>query len=765
MSVSQKLGVIILLPKPNKDKALLSNWRPISLLNQCYKILSGVLAERLKPTLPTVINQDQKGFVKGRYIGECIRTTYDVIEYAKNNNKVGLLLLIDFEKAFDSISHSFIVKTLHIFGYGYSFIKWINLILNDLSSCINHCGNITERFKVGRSCRQGDPISPYLFILCAEILALKIRQNPEIKGFRIGNWEHKLDMYADDLTCYLDGSEKSLKNTIKTLDNFQRISGLKINLGKCKAVWIGKKRFSNEKLCQNLKLIWSDTFSLLGLEFDSDLAKMDTNFRNKITYIEKLYKSWLYRNLTPLGKITIIKSMALSQLSHIVLVCPHLGEEKANLVNNLSFKFLWSNKPDRMRRPEAVLHVKQGGLNMPDVKTFWESLKCSWARRLMNYGTAWHKILQANLLACNVEINELLYNGPNELKKTAFNIKNEFWKEVLDIFAKLSTNIINFRAHYFFHLNLFDNEMFKYGENTIRKFDFPSLWSQRVVQIGDLYDCATVPPRFLDRMELNRKYFINLDFLSFSKIRKSILSAEQKIGNSILDTNISSIAQPRLPLLFKMSLEQPKGCSFFYQVLQCQVNKVRITQRGENRWQEKLGATFSITFWDQIYKITQKLLIPNKQIWTQIQINKYLLPTNYSVNIYDKNVSPQCSFCAKHPENLHILMWSCEVVQEFWQMIKNCITNFHPNFVLNRKEAIFGDVSSPGDSVINTMLALARYFIYQQKFTSKCLDEVRFMLYARDHLELIHRTKKAKNQGDNFLRDWREILIHFQVIE
>ena len=89
LSLSQKLGVIILLPKPNKDKTLLGNWRPISLLNQCYKILSGVLAERLKPTLPSIIHPDQKGFVKGRYIGECIRTTYDVIEYAKKHNKIG----------------------------------------------------------------------------------------------------------------------------------------------------------------------------------------------------------------------------------------------------------------------------------------------------------------------------------------------------------------------------------------------------------------------------------------------------------------------------------------------------------------------------------------------------------------------------------------------------------------------------------------------------------------------------------------------------
>ena len=79
-----------------------------------------------------------------------------------------------------------------------------------MSSCINHCGNISERFKVGRSCRQGDPISPYLFIICVEILAIKIRKNEGVKGFKMGNFEQKLDFYADDLTAYLDGSKDSL---------------------------------------------------------------------------------------------------------------------------------------------------------------------------------------------------------------------------------------------------------------------------------------------------------------------------------------------------------------------------------------------------------------------------------------------------------------------------------------------------------------------------------------------------------------------------
>ena len=144
----------------------MSNWRPISLLNTTYKILSGALSERLKKVLPQIIHEDQKGFVAGRYIGECIRNTYDIIEYAKANNRLGLLLTIDFEKAFDSIAHSFILKALKYFGFGYSFLRWINILLTGGESCVNHCGNVTARFEVGRSCRQGDPISPYLFIIC-----------------------------------------------------------------------------------------------------------------------------------------------------------------------------------------------------------------------------------------------------------------------------------------------------------------------------------------------------------------------------------------------------------------------------------------------------------------------------------------------------------------------------------------------------------------------------------------------------------------------
>ena len=106
-----------MIPKGDKPKEYLDSWHPITLLNSIYKLISGALAKRINSVLPTIIYKDQCGFESGRYIEDCTRTTYDVIENAQQNNKTGLLLLIDFQKAFDSISFKFIQDALKYFGF------------------------------------------------------------------------------------------------------------------------------------------------------------------------------------------------------------------------------------------------------------------------------------------------------------------------------------------------------------------------------------------------------------------------------------------------------------------------------------------------------------------------------------------------------------------------------------------------------------------------------------------------------------------------
>ena len=265
LSISFKRGVITCIPKQNKCRFYFKNWRPISLLNAVYKLAASCIANIIKPVLCEIINEDQKGFIKGRYIGENIRMVFDALFYAQLQQKPGLLLLIDFEKAFDSISWDFLHEVLKKFNFGPSMQKWVHLFYNDIQSCVLQKVFYSRFFSIGRGCRQGDPFSPYLFTLAEEILAIMIRNNKKIKGLRIDGLEIKLGQYADDTQIFLDGSEEALDSTLTVLEEFTSLSGLKINMEKTKAVWIGSMINSNLRLCSKYNLDWVISGSFNGL--------------------------------------------------------------------------------------------------------------------------------------------------------------------------------------------------------------------------------------------------------------------------------------------------------------------------------------------------------------------------------------------------------------------------------------------------------------------------------------------------------------------
>ena len=130
LSVSQKRGKITLIPKGDENLTELKNWRPISLPNIVYKILSRVLARRMEKVLPKLVHSDQTGFVNGRNIGQNIRPLNDIMEYTDNKKLPGFFLFVYFEKAFDTIEWSFISKTLEVFNFGCNLKKWFSVIYN-----------------------------------------------------------------------------------------------------------------------------------------------------------------------------------------------------------------------------------------------------------------------------------------------------------------------------------------------------------------------------------------------------------------------------------------------------------------------------------------------------------------------------------------------------------------------------------------------------------------------------------------------------------
>jgi hypothetical protein len=400
LSLTQSQGVITCIPKENKSRLFLKNWRPITLLNTVYKIGSGSISNRIKSVLDSLISREQTGFIPNRYMGENTRLIYDIMQYTEEHNIPGLLLLIDFEKAFDSLSWDFIKNTLSFFNFGPSIQKWFTVFYQDAKSAVIQCGYLSNFVKISRGCRQGDPLSSYIFILCAEILSLKIKENKKkkIKGITINGFEFKISQFADDTTLILDGSKQSLDETLYILTKYASLSGLNVNYDKTKVVWIGQKKYSSDSIKTKWKLLWNqNTFRMLGVNFHVDLLKMvELNFVEKIESVKKIIGFWKRRILTPVGKITVIKSLLLPILNHLFILLPSPSQNIINELNTLFYDFIWQTNV-KIKQSVMVKDYSEGGLRMVNLPAFIKALKLTWLRRLTN-DSIWCNVIKTGRL-------------------------------------------------------------------------------------------------------------------------------------------------------------------------------------------------------------------------------------------------------------------------------------------------------------------------------------------------------------------------------
>lgn len=151
------------------------------------------------------------------------------------------------------------LRVLENFNFGPSFVRWVEVICKNIASCVMNNGECTPYFPVERGVRQGDPLSPYLFIVVLEVLQAHIRSNEGIRGIQIGDSEAKLVVFAVDITAFLDG-KKSYDNLIAALKCYEKKSGLGVNENKTEAMWLGsscgnKIIIEIEKMDEPIKII------------------------------------------------------------------------------------------------------------------------------------------------------------------------------------------------------------------------------------------------------------------------------------------------------------------------------------------------------------------------------------------------------------------------------------------------------------------------------------------------------------------------------
>ena len=322
-------GIISLIPKKGQDTRKLNCLRPISLLNCDYKFVEKCLANRLRPVLNEIIDEDQKGFLAGRNISCNIRRVLDTIQHTDSEELDGLIIQIDFMKCFDRVEIHALIDAMKYFEFGDSFIKWTKMIYNQPQACVTNNGYFTPWFQVSRSVKQGGPCSAYFFLILAEVLAIEIRKNPNIKGFMVNEILKLFGQYADDIDLYIKANKASLEATLNTFAKFENNSGFRINYEKTTIYRIGSFKDSNAKFYTEKQLNWTnDPINVLGVDVTNDYTQLcKINYTSIIKKAENTLQKWKSRNLSLFGKIMIVNSLVMSLFVYKMSVLPTIPNE------------------------------------------------------------------------------------------------------------------------------------------------------------------------------------------------------------------------------------------------------------------------------------------------------------------------------------------------------------------------------------------------------------------------------------------------------
>ena len=215
-----------------------------------------------------------------------------------------------------------------VFCWSHASIFWFQPLLNKLGSnfltniesCILNNEWSGDFFTLQRQVWQGCPPSPYLFILSVEVLGKSIRANSRIQAVAVNKTEIKISQYADDTDLILNGKQESLSPTLNTINNFGYVTGLKLTDKKSEALWIRSNVGKNEKLLAEKNFQWPENkVKVLRVWISTDpTVTLTLNYTEKLEQIRNLLSCWEYRWLTLIGKIQVLKSLALSQLTYIL---------------------------------------------------------------------------------------------------------------------------------------------------------------------------------------------------------------------------------------------------------------------------------------------------------------------------------------------------------------------------------------------------------------------------------------------------------------
>ncbi|CAN1318107.1 LINE-1 retrotransposable element ORF2 protein [Linum perenne] len=621
---------IALIPKVTNPERI-SQYRPISVANFKAKVISKVLSTRLKPILPGLISELQAAFTGNRCIQDSIIILHEVIHKLKNRRKgrnYDFVLKVDMMKAYDRVSWDFLFIILEKMGFSSRWVGWIKAIVSSVKFAVMINGRPTEFFSPTRGLRQGDPISPFLFIMITNALSHLIHAEVirgGIRGIRLNPSCPPLThvLFADDTVIFGRATTEEVRNFKDIIARYSAISGQLVNEEKS-AMFFSKN--TPDEVVRNISGMLGVAMDIklgkyLGLPAEWGRSKADT-FHFLIDRMMSRAGHWNSLLLSQGGKEVLSKAVLQAIPSH-VFSCFMLPDSLLNKMDGLIARFWWSGDIKRKSihwcSKERLTTTKQlGGLGFRSFKEFnlAHLAKLGW-RIIHNPNALWVRVLKA-----------LYFPRCDFVKAKGHHRPSWIWGSILKgreaLFKGLRRNVGNGRD------TTFEDAWFPGTEDFRCQPDEHQSWN--------IAECIDQERRQWDLVKLRSLFAENI----VQEIRSIPIGPPNLRDKWIWHFDSKG--------LFSI-----KSC---YNLLKNGRRDLRAADGSTNRE------------WKWIWQLS----IPPKVKFFAWRIVSNLLPTKENMMRRKCAADPLCPCCLQTDENLYHLFFDCAVTKEIWRELMPTIT-------------------------------------------------------------------------------------------
>ena len=736
---------ISVIPKEGKDKMDCKGYRPISVLNIDYKLYAAILAKRLNTIMPSLINEDQTGFISNMQTHDNIRRALNIINQITKGTSSAVLLSLDAEKAFDSVGWDFLFQVMERFGFSDSFIQCIRMLYSSPTARIKVNGSLSNQIMLQRGCRQGCPLSPLLFNFFIEPLAQAIREETALEGIDVGSVENKIFLYADDVLVTIKNPESGIPLLMNILGTYGQYSGYTLNVQKTQVLTF---HFTPSKqLMDRHQFNWHQSqLKYLGVSLTKDLSQLyDVNYKQ---INKKIYDDLGRWSLLPLdlgSKIRTIKMNILPRLLYLFSALPiEIPAKQFREWDKHFSRFIWNNKRPRVRYSTLQQPGERGGMALPCLKDYYLSAQLRYLVCWCNpsYEARWKDI---ELSLIEIPIQSVLgcpgrFNDVHQLHNHCTSFSLKMWSDVVKKYQLCrEIGVLSWPAfHPHFPPALQDHRYKQWTKRGITSFC-------RIIKNGNLKSFEDLRQSY----ELGKE-----DFYRYLQIRHFFLK-------TIKTPNLTEPSKIIQIFIEAYDSKSTKGITGKLYKSFTLLNK-NSTDYIRQRWEKEANIVIPEETWLQIWK--NQSTSTNSYFWRDFcwkNLIRFFITPNQTSKFCGTQVSCWRECGGISADYVHVF-WSCPCIIPFWREVRELIVetldiifdfSFNCLYLGELPEGLSkGDTYLLKIFMVASKKAITKCWLQKNPPTMRHLTNIINSIQAMENLTFVLRLQKDK--GEEYWKKW-----------